>query len=76
MLKGQMLGAVMEDHRKSSLVGTHVENRRLFDLAGGRIRVNEWEQNHVHTCQVCQGVLYLFVNLSTVAPPESGRTAA
>ena len=73
---GQTRDADMEDHPKSSLVGLHVENRRLFDLAVGRLRLEKWEKDHVHTCQVCQGVLYLFVNLSTADPPKSGRPAA
>jgi len=40
----------------------HIENRRLFDLAFGRRKLEEWEQNHLHACRVCQGVLYVFVH--------------
>ena len=41
---------------------THIENRRLFDLAFGRRKLEDWEQNHLHICKVCQGVLYVFVH--------------
>jgi len=40
----------------------HIENRRLFDVAFGRRKLEEWEQNHLHACKVCQGVLYVFVH--------------
>jgi len=40
----------------------HVENRRLFDLVFGRLKLNQWEQNHLHGCKVCQGVLYVFIH--------------
>jgi hypothetical protein len=36
---------------------SHVENRRLFNLAAGRITLEPWEQVHLHACKVCQGVL-------------------
>jgi len=39
----------------------HIENRRLADAAVGRIRLADLEHEHLHTCRVCQGVLYLFV---------------
>lgn len=39
----------------------HIENRRLLDAAYGSIKLNAAERRHVHECQVCQGVLYLFV---------------
>ena len=39
----------------------HVENRRLFNLAVGRLRPEEWEQNHLHKCRMCQGVVYILV---------------
>jgi len=40
---------------------THIENRRLFDSAFGRLKLDKWEQDHLHECEVCQGVLYVFV---------------
>jgi len=48
---------------------THVENRRLFDLASGRIKFEEWEEQHIHDCKLCQGVLYVLLN-----QPTSGLT--
>ena len=49
---------------------THIENRRLFDVALGRRKLEEWEQNHLHACTVCQGVLYVFVHQPLSAVPE------
>jgi hypothetical protein len=40
----------------------HVENRRLFQLASGAIRLEEWEHSHLLDCKVCMGVLYVVVN--------------
>jgi hypothetical protein len=55
---------------------SHIENCRLFDLAAGRLRLAEWEQNHLHRCKVCQGVLYVFVIQSSgVLTGENGRAA-
>jgi len=41
---------------------TRIENRRLFDSAFGHLKLGKWEQDHVHGCKVCQGVLYVFVH--------------
>ncbi len=48
----------------------HIENRRLQDLAGGRIRAEEWEQEHLHACRICSRVLYIYVTQPTT-PSES-----
>jgi hypothetical protein len=48
---------------------THIENRHLFDLASGRIKLEEWEEQHIHDCKLCQGVLYVLLN-----QPTSGLT--
>jgi hypothetical protein len=45
-----------------SAVEAHIENRRLFNLAAGRLKLDEWEQVHLEECKVCKGVLYVFVN--------------
>jgi hypothetical protein len=52
------------------LLESHVENRRLFDLAFGRVKLEDWEQNHLHSCKVCQGVLYVFVHQPLGASPD------
>jgi hypothetical protein len=39
----------------------HIENRRLFAAAAGADGLEEWERQHVHTCEVCQGVFYVFI---------------
>ena len=51
------------------VIASHIENRRLSDLAFGRIRLQDWEQHHLHGCSICQSVLYVFVHRSN-APPE------
>ncbi len=43
-------------------IGTHVENRRLVEAAAGRHQLKEWEQKHLHECEICQGVFYVFIN--------------
>lgn len=49
----------------------HVENRRLFEMAAGTAKLEAWEQNHLHTCRVCQGVLFVFINQQTSNPSPS-----
>jgi hypothetical protein len=41
---------------------SHIENRRLFELASGTILLQNSEHEHLHTCTVCQGVLYVLLN--------------
>jgi len=55
---------------------THIDYRRLLDLAGGRIKIEEREQDHLHGCRVCQGV-YVYLNqttaLSKILNPKTTR---
>ncbi len=53
---------------------THIEYRRLWDLAGGRIQAEEWEQDHLHGCRVCHAIL-VYLN-QTTASSESEDDAA
>ena len=68
----------MEDPKQQFV--THIENRRLLGLTGGRIKAEEWEQDHLHGCRVCQGVLYAYLGQPTTTssdtPPESEDDAA
>ena len=41
---------------------THIENRRIFEFAAGTLKPAPWEQEHLHECNVCQGVLYVFIS--------------
>ncbi len=45
-----------------------------------RIRLEKWEQDHLHGCHVCQGVLYAYLDQPTTTssdiPPESVGDAA
>ena len=52
---------------------THIENRRLFDSAFGRLKLERWEQDHLHECEVCQGVLYVFVNQPSSSTPQTPK---
>jgi len=44
----------------------HIENRRLFEMAAGRLKLETREHDHLHHCEVCQAVLYVFVNQPTI----------
>jgi len=54
------------------IIEVHVENRRLFQLAAGTLRPEPWEREHLHVCNVCQGVLYVFLR----QPIKSGESPA
>jgi hypothetical protein len=58
-----------------AMMGTsHIENRRLLESASGRILLQDSEHEHLHTCTVCQGVLYVLLNqppISNEMPSES-----
>ncbi len=49
---------------------THIEYRRLMDVAGGRIKIEEWEQDHLDGCRVCYSV-YVYLNQVTTEPSEN-----
>ena len=55
---------------------SHIENRRLHDVAYGKARLESWERVHIHECQVCQGVFYLFVIHERVSQPPSEEKAS
>jgi len=48
----------------------HIDNRRLFNLAAGRLKADAWEREHLHQCNVCQGVLYVLIR-QTLDVPEN-----
>jgi len=49
---------------------THIDYRRLLDLAGGRFKIEEREQEHLHGCRVCQSV-YVYLDQLTTAASEN-----
>ena len=57
-------------------VPLHIENRRLFDLAAGRFKPEEWEKNHLHECRLCQSIVTVFVNQLTRAPADGPSNPA
>jgi hypothetical protein len=48
--------------RNTRLPRAHVANRRLFNMASGQVRFQEWEEDHLRECDVCQGVLWVLLN--------------
>ena|SRR5438552_2683586 len=54
----------------------HVENRRLFNAAAGRARLEEWEYAHLRGCDVCGGVLCVIVNQTTGGSPDDDDSPA
>jgi len=48
----------------------HVENRRLFGAATGIGLLEDEERDHIHTCEICQGVLAVYLNELTVEKCE------
>jgi len=63
----------MPELRTSIVARTHIENRRLFDSAFGRLKLERWEQDHLHECEVCQGVFYVLVHQPGSAAPETPK---
>jgi hypothetical protein len=51
----------------------HVENRRLFEAAAGRLKLEESEIDHLHACQVCQGVFNILIKLVSAVPVNPGK---
>ena len=51
-------------------IEVHVENRRLFNLAVGRLVLERWEQKHLRGCNVCQGVLNVLVRQTIAIPTK------
>jgi hypothetical protein len=64
-----------EESEPNPAVEAHVENRRLLDVAFGRLTLEDWEQNHLHGCRVCQGVLYVFIQQPISAVPGKPNAA-
>jgi hypothetical protein len=51
----------MESERNALPRKAHIENRRLCNLALGRLSLCDWEQDHLQTCEICQGVFYVLL---------------
>ena len=58
----EIIGGTTKKPASDPSVEAHIENRRLFNVASGEIKLDEWEQVHLHECKVCKGVLHVFVN--------------
>jgi hypothetical protein len=54
----------------------HVENRRLSGLGSGQLKLEEWEQDHLCACEICQGVAYILLNLLNSAAPGEGAKSS
>jgi hypothetical protein len=68
--------SIQIDAVKCELPQRHIENRRLFDAARGRLRLGDWEHEHVHECRICEGVLCVMVSQVTNTFFEGGETPA
>jgi hypothetical protein len=51
-----------ELEKNKRLPRVHIENRRLYNMAVGQFKFQEWEQDHLRDCDVCQGVLWVLLN--------------
>ena len=62
--------------RHMIVITAHIENRRLLGAASGSLVLEEDERNHLHTCEVCQGVFFVLVNqsIATPTPPPNENT--
>ena len=58
------------------MIAAHVENRRLLDMAEGRLRLDDWEHQHVGECNMCQSVLHVFVNHPAISSSENSELSA
>ena len=70
------LGLIPMDALKAESPQRHIENRRLFDAASGRLRLENWEYLHIRECGICEGVLCVMVFQITNAFTEGGETPA
>jgi hypothetical protein len=62
-----MTGKKSNSDPRTPATEPHITNRRLLNFAFGLHTLEEWEQTHIHTCQVCQSVLYVFIH-QPIAP--------
>ncbi len=53
---------------------THIENRRLFESATGTVKLEDWERQHLHLCEVCQSVFCVFLR-QPLSNPKPARAA-
>jgi len=58
------------------MITAHIENRRLLDMAKGRLRLDEWEHQHLRECNMCQSVLHVFVNYPAISSTENSGLPA
>jgi hypothetical protein len=54
-------------------LSNHIENIRLFNAAAGTLILEEAERKHLHTCNVCHGVFYVFVSQQVTAAPTKPK---
>ena len=75
-VNGQMIGLRERKSELGAAREAHIDNCHLFDLALGRLKLEEREQNHLHGCRVCQGVLYVLVHQPISATAGSAEKPA
>ena len=50
----------------ASSASVHIQNHRLVNMQGGGIKLEKWERQHLHQCEECQELLYVFVTQPNV----------
>jgi hypothetical protein len=66
----------MKTERDTHSRKAHIENRRLFNMASGRLRLWDWEDDHLQSCEICQGVFYVLLNQVDEAVSGSNQKPA
>ena len=61
---------IANNSQSGAIVEGHISNRRLFDVAAGRLRLEAQEQEHLHGCNVCQCVLHVFIRQPLSVVPK------
>ena len=72
VVEENIISPTANDSQPDPLLEAHIDNRRLFDMAAGTLRLVAGEQGHLHGCKVCQGVLYFFMK-QVIGPPKDNR---
>src|SRR5205807_1517836 len=78
--KEKTINGASAEAESKPLPDSHVENRRLFKVAAGTLKLEAREQDHLHGCKLCQGILQVFVRQHpsspvTENPPKSSDAA-
>ena len=68
-----VISQTANDSQPNPVTEEHIENRRLFNVAAGKLGLETLEQEHLHRCNLCQGVLHVFMQQPISAPTEKTK---